>query len=602
MKNKTRRILLSLIIPIVILSLILWCAGKKNPFRTFCDTLFIEEISGDTLGLHYTLARPEKFDIDTKEAVLPLYSKENALSDYEKTQHYLDSLREINPSELSKDERYTYDLLSRSLSHELNGQQYFYLQEVFSPSGGTQIQYPILMAEYPFRCKDDIENYLSLLKQTPSYFESLCAFEKEKVARGYGMADYSLKKVIGQCQTIVTEESIEKENHFLLTTFTERINRAMDDKIITKKEAGEYIFKNRQILSSCFLPAYENLATALTEFYGKGKNNDGLGYFTDGKKYYEWLFQANTGSDKSMEEVYKTLAKDYYDCMLTLQNDLLLFQEENTLTEKELSYFPFTDSEEMLAHLQKRMAEDFPAANTVFDVSALSATVKKVSPALEEFTAPAYYLLPPLDDNSQNSIYINESSVPSGLELYTTLAHEGYPGHLYQTTYYQFYREDENLPYLRSILNYSGYVEGWALYTELLSYEYAADLLAEETGKEDYRLLYELYCMERRASLSMLALLDVGIHYYGLDFERTKELLASHGITDEKTAREVYEYIVEEPTNYPKYYWGYLEILSLKETAKEQMGEYYSDYAFHQFFLECGPSDFSTLSKKLKEE
>ena len=140
------------------------------------------------------------------------------------------------------------------------------------------------------------------------------------------------------------------------------------------------------------------------------------------------------------------------------------------------------------------------------------------------------------------------------------------------------------------------------MYTEFLSYDYAADLLVEDTGKEDYRLLYDIYAKERRASLAMLSLLDIGIHYYGMDFDRSKELLSSHGITDEATAREIYEYIVEEPCNYSKYYWGYMEILSLKEAAKEQMGEYYSDYAFHQFFLESGPSDFDTLRQKLKEE
>ena len=140
------------------------------------------------------------------------------------------------------------------------------------------------------------------------------------------------------------------------------------------------------------------------------------------------------------------------------------------------------------------------------------------------------------------------------------------------------------------------------MYTELLSYSYAADLLVQDTGKEGYRLLYNIYCTERRASLALLSLLDVGIHYYGLDFERVKELLATHGITDETTAKEIYEYIVEEPANYPKYYWGYLEILSLKDAAKVQMGEYYTDYAFHQFFLQSGPSDFTTLSQKLKEE
>ena len=66
------------------------------------------------------------------------------------------------------------------------------------------------MAEYPFRCKEDIENYLELIKLSPSYFDSLCQFEEEKFSRGFGMADYSLDKVTEQCRTIVTKEELQK--------------------------------------------------------------------------------------------------------------------------------------------------------------------------------------------------------------------------------------------------------------------------------------------------------------------------------------------------------------------------------------------------------
>ena len=75
-----------------------------------------------------------------------------------------------------------------------------------------------------------------------------------------------------------------------------------------------------------------------------------------------------------------------------------------------------------------------------------------------------------------------------------------------------------------------------------------------------------------------------------------------HGIQDEDTVSGIFEYIVEEPANYPKYYWSYLEILSLKEEVRQQMGEYYNDYSFHRFFLESGPSDFTSLREKIKEE
>lgn len=602
MNNKKRMGLL--IIPVILLLVLtfLFICQRKSPFRDFCDTFFTKEICGDTLSLHYTLAHPKRYGIDTDTVSLPLYNTETALAGYKNLENTLATLKQFEPEELSSEEKLTYDLLTRALSHEQNGQKYFYLQELFSPSGGTQLQYSILMAEYPFRCEKDVQDYLALLKLTPSYFESLCSFEKEKVSRGFGMADYSLNKVISQCRTLINKDSLESGDHFLITTFTDRINEALAKKHITKKEAQEYLSLNKQYLASYVLPAYETLADTLTGFAGQGKNQNGLSHFPDGKDYYEWLFKSATGSDVPVEEAYRTLAKDYYDTMLSLEEKLTRFQSACTMNSEEISSFPLADSEKILSDLQKRMTSDFPTVTSSFNIPSLPATIKEVSPALEEFSAPAYYMVPPIDDNSTNSIYVNRSSVPEGLDLYTTLAHEGYPGHLYQTTYYQTYCQENDISPLRNILNYIGYVEGWALYTEFLSFDYAAELSAEATGNDDYLLLYDIYRSERRASLSMLTLLDIGIHYYGMDYERTKELLATHGIYKDEDVREIFEYVVEEPANYAKYYWGYLEILSLKEAAREQMGEYYSDYAFHRFFLECGPSDFTTLHAKLKEE
>lgn len=575
---------------------------QKNSFRSFCNEIFVTEMEQDTLGLHYTIAHPEDFGIKQQEASLPLYEKTEVLESYETLLEHSEKLQTFNPEKLSVEERYTQNLLISSLSNELEGKQYFYLQEMFSPSGGIQIQYPILMAEYTFRCKKDIEDYLALLKMTPEYFASYNAFTKEKVARGYGMADFALNKVISQCETIITQAEIHDKSHFLITTFEERLQKAVSEGIITEEEEKDYRNLNTEYLETYVVKAYEILGKTMESYLGTGQNTDGLCAFKDGSDYYSWLFKHITGSDTPIEEAYISLAKDYYNSMENLSSSLISFQNTASLTDSEFTYFTLDESDEMLANLMEQMKKDFPSVSATFDIPALPATIKDVSPSLEKFTAPAYYLVPPIDDNSQNSIYINRASAPCGLELYTTLAHEGYPGHLYQTTYYQLYREAQKLPYLRSTLNYGGYVEGWALYVELLSYDYASNLLTEDTGKEDYRLLFDIYKQERCASLALLSLLDIGIHYYGMDLARVTELLNDHGITDADTIRGVYEYIIEEPCNYPKYYWGNLEILALKELAKKEMGSDYSDYAFHKFFLECGPSDFTSLTKRLKEE
>lgn len=209
-------------------------------------------------------------------------------------------------------------------------------------------------------------------------------------------------------------------------------------------------------------------------------------------------------------------------------------------------------------------------------------------------------MIPPIDEPFQNTIYVNKSAGATGVDLYTTLAHEGYPGHLYQTVYYQLYQTKKQDSPLRSILHYGGYVEGWALYTELYSFDYAGELLTENTGNPSYSSLYSVFADERRSQLSLFSLLDIAIHYYGITFERANEILSAYGITRQEQARNIYEYIVAEPTNYPKYYWGYLEFMKLKDMAKKKWGNSYSDYRFHQFVLQTGPSDFESLNVKLQ--
>ena len=66
------------------------------------------------------------------------------------------------------------------------------------------------------------------------------------------------------------------------------------------------------------------------------------------------------------------------------------------------------------------------------------------------------------------------------------------------------------------------------------------------------------------------------------------------------SAESVYEAILDAPANYPKYYVGYLEILELRDKAKELWGDEYSDCKFHEWILKTGPGDFGSLGEFLK--
>lgn len=201
--------------------------------------------------------------------------------------------------------------------------------------------------------------------------------------------------------------------------------------------------------------------------------------------------------------------------------------------------------------------------------------------------APAFYLAIPIDDISQNSIHINGSNNYQKLKLYTTLAHEGFPGHLYQNVM----ERSQGFSPVRSLLGASGYSEGWATYVEMISYSYA-DLDAD---------LSALLMRDQSALLSLYATADMGIHYDGWSQEDMIKFFAEYQITDKEVLAEVYQMIVEEPAHYLKYYIGYLEFLNLKEQAKNMYGKDYSDYRFHEALMKMGPAPFSLLEKYLPE-
>ena len=586
-------------------------------FQQITSQLFEQEMKSSTLNMHYNLAKPSDFGIDEYEAVLPVYSAEKQLASRTSTENTLVALKKLDESKLSEQDAYTYRLLTRSLQNSLQMSYYNYYDEPLAPSSGMQSQLPILLAEYTFRTKQDVEDYLVLLDQTDEYFSSLLVFEQEKAAAGLLMPASSLEKVKNQCDTIVSKKELKAGTHFLQTTFRERIQVLLNQGKITEEDATSYVAQNERLLTTVMQPAYEALADGLFLLEDPSVTLNGLGNKPQGKEYYEQLLISETGSYRSVEEIEQLLITQFqteYNTIRTLVTEHP--DVAKRLSSEEFETFPYQEADEMLADLQKRMEGDYPAlliAGSASDSSEPSAsdhaldtsstlptvTIKSVSSNLEQYSAPAFYLTTPIDDTENNVIYINQKNSPAGLELYTTLAHEGYPGHLYQTVYSNRSLLQKKENNARQLLWYGGYLEGWALYVEFGSYDYATELMQEQ-GRDLDAVCVQIEKHNRSLQLCLYSLLDIMIHYENASYSQVAQMLESLGITNASSATAIYTYITEEPCNYPKYYVGYLEIVELQKAAMEQWGKSYSDYAFHKFFLDCGPSDFTSLREQLQ--
>ena len=567
----------------------------EKRFANITTELFITNMKGNTLNMHYTLAHPENFGVYDYSPSLVCYNSEDTHSSQAATENTLAALNAIHTEKLSETDSYLWKLLTRSLENSLELSSFSYYSEPLSPSSGTQSQLPILLAEYTFRSKKDVEDYLALLDQADEYFASLLTYEQHKADAGLSMPGAFLKAVRTQCDTIVTKESLEAETHFLQTTFQERLASLAEAGEITEAEVQNYIARNDRLLKTVLLPAYTALGDGLLVLEDDSILPSGLASLPEGKAYYEKLLISETGSYRPVNEIQELLTEQFSREYDEISRLLALHPElAESYDSSMFDNFPYRDAAQMLVDLQQRMSKDFPPLPD----GAAQAAVRAVSPSLESYCAPAFYLTAPIDDTNSNSIYINRKKTVGGLDLYTTLAHEGYPGHLYQTVYFNRLAYPARERPARELLWYGGYQEGWALYVEFLSYGYAAQLL-REYGQESAALGALLEGRNRSMQLCLYSLADILIHYEGATYNQISKILENFGLTDTESVRSLYNYIVQEPCNYLKYYLGYLEILALQEQAKALWGDEYTDYRFHSFYLDCGPSDFLSLQERL---
>ena len=578
---------LTLLFPALFLSFALVAGAARNhifsedsQFRSFTREVFQKEVSGSMLTLHYSLADPEKKNIARPAPTLGTVSYDNTASIHQ-CQEYLKKLLSFSYSDLSRENRLTSDMLLLYFHTSEASLQNGFPEEILSPSLGIQAQLPVLLAEYTFYKEQDISDYLNILVSIEPYFESVLQYEQERAHQGYFMSDTTLDRILEQCREFVKDP----ENNYMLDVFSQKLKEYGK---FTDSEQNELMKRHKEILLNKVIPAYEKLIIGLNALRGSGKNPMGLTYYKKGQKHYEYLLQAETGCYDSVKKIqqrlYEQLADDTARIQMMLKEQPSLLQKMNV--ETDLDTFQPTKA---LQILQKKSEKDFPALPET-----VSPDIRYVHKSMEAYSSPAFYLTPPLDTGSPNVIYINPSSQTSNLELFTTLSHEGFPGHLYQTVYFGSCDPDD----IRYLITSSGYVEGWATYVESYGYQYAADYLDDPAASD----LTALAWMNRSINLCIYSLMDIGIHYHGWTPDAAASFLKNFGITDTSVVQEIYQYIVETPGNYLKYYLGYLNFLDLRQKWQDTLGEHFDLKKFHQKILETGPVSFPVLQKYLDQE
>lgn len=441
----------------------------QSEFTCYLDaTLMYEDY--EALGIEY-----EDYTIGTFD-----YSKVTE-EDVEPYLAMLDRLYDIDYESLDESDRVCYDKLVYDLEDTVYCMQFTefpYFVAATNSFTGIQSDIFFVLDVIPFETVEDAENYIEMLESFEDYFGDLCSFEEKRVKKGYALSDDNYEAIAESFDNLVAQE----DDCFLYESFEERLD---DIDGLKDKKREELIEAHEDAMKTYVFPTFEDCADRMRDLKGNCTNELGLYYYDGGLDYYAMVVRDKSNSELTPEDIID-IFDDEMDALIEM-----MFTGNYSMGYS----ISVGDVQENLDYLYGEIFEYFP------ELPKHKYTLREVPEVYAENFSPAAYLAYHVDSFDSNLIITNPSSDDDTLG--PTLAHEGYPGHMYQSIYT---RSITDHPYM--YLNTpSGYAEGWAFYVELFSTD-----LFDLTEKDK-----NAYYIDAMLNVVFMGRIDVGVNYEGWD-------------------------------------------------------------------------------------
>ncbi len=532
----------------------------QDQFIDYLDQQFIEYVNSSPVSYHFTLRDPSAFDIEKPELTLGEISLE-AFKEYEEfLAEELEELKKIDRSKLDLDNQRYYDIYQRYLEDEYLLSQYPQNPNYFSAYTGIQENLIVIFTEWAFYKEEDVDDYLVLLEDVDRYMDDLILFAQVQIDDGYWRPKFIIESTIDSIDRFIEKE----EDNALLVSFEERLED------VAVSNAGDLKERHKKIVLNEVLPAYEKLKDFLEENKSIYEGTGAALEYPDGKAYYEALVRRKTGTLKTPEELVKLSESYMREVIINLRSNFT----PDEISTYFASDFEIPSAEEILESLQGNVTQDYPEGPEVrYTASYLDSSIANES-------VIAYYLIPPVDAIEDNVIRINGDYDGEYFSFFNTLAHEGFPGHLYQTTYL-FNQEMHPMMYQ---VSYSGYTEGWAM----MAGAQAMNWLPED-----------------RVNLGLIAnemdgvgyidgvLLDIRVNYFGWTLE---DMEKEYGVAKEELQFS-YEYSIEVQGELLPYGIGLMMFDTLEKEARKELKDSFNLVEYNRTLLNYGMRSFEEVKK-----
>lgn len=540
---------------------------QDDAFDQYLNELYLTLITTDSFTLHFKMQNPSEYGIDLD------YTYGDADSDFSDTfiSKIEEGLDQFDYDLLTESQQIMYDLLAYELDMYNQGKDFddFYIWNLAQNNNlisGLQS----LFTEYSIQSEQDAKDFTALLSMLPDYLEDAQQQIEEQNENGVCLTEAMLDMSIEMAEDWLSDTP---EENIIYVAFEVNLQEAqLEDEL-----EEEYLEALAKLIDEEMVPAVEDyidfLETLEDDVVEEAK---GLCYFDGGEEYYAWLLESYLGAGMTPDELFNYISDKYEETW----DRIFEISEEHPMA---LATFMMAgskysdDPEEIMEALAELAKEELP------DVGDLSWIISYLDEKQEVESIAAYYLSPQLDNIGRRVIRVNGSNVSDSVSLFTTLAHEGIPGHLYQDEYTL---RSEGYQELNSALTYLGYQEGWAMYVEKLAYGWC---LENEVNAE-------LYNLNTMLSYMMISIADLGINYKGWTYDEFCQWMAEQGFSDEETLDYVYNMAISDPGLYPAYGFGYL---LMEDTVNELVESGDTPKEAYAKILDVGCSPYTVLWEHL---
>lgn len=532
-------------------------------FDAYLDTIFDELVSDNYLYMHFNVADYKAMGIEKPEVGFGhiVYGVDE--EEFNKTEKQLEELLAFDYDSLSLRQQYDYDLLHYSLLETLCGLEYSKYNLIFSSSSQFSDGIITNLMEFAIYDEESEEDFLVVLKDVPNYINEAIEYSKQQSNDGLYHSDDMLDEEISYIDTLISSNGKSIYEHY--------------------KEYDIYP-EVKEIVENEVIPAFVTLKDYLKTLYGK-TTSDKLTLCKIDEGYAEYTYLINSSSNRDITDIYNDLVELYFDW---IYNFIGIYQEDENVLNKYGEYIQANkvlnlSSEDMLEYLRNNSSERYEyLENANYVVSSLDTLGN---------TTLGYYVSPPIDNLNQNVIRVNakiDSDYYDQMSVFEVMAHEGFPGHLYQNIYFQ----QTNPHKVRATQSFVGYTEGYA---DLAAY----DALEMLDIPNEYKGIARIDSITFNSHI-LYSIIDLGVNYFGWNVKTLAKKL-DNLMLDSSMAQDLYDTVVAMPGVFVRYGVGFVSHLNLRKKAMDELGDKFDFVAYDRAIIENGPLPFAILEGAVED-